>query len=35
VHGRAGDLYRLAKQIRRAAPGIKVEVMEAGGVVEL
>jgi Cft2 family RNA processing exonuclease len=35
VHGRAPELYRLAKRIKREVRGIKVGVMEAGRVVEL
>ncbi len=35
VHGRAAELYRLAKQIRREVAGIKVEVVEAGRAWEL
>jgi hypothetical protein len=35
VHGRAAELYRLAKQIRREVAGVKVEVVEAGRVWEL
>lgn len=35
VHGRAPELYRLAKRIKREVRGVKVGVMEAGRVVEL